>query len=337
MSLDIIVPHYNEPLSKCKHFLHMIDAQRGINFQDIRVIVVQDGRAEYGPEFIQYIRNNHWNFTVLVESIKHSGVSVARNLGLKVSHAEWVTFCDCDDTFSGIYSLKQILDLLGSEQADKYDLLWTKFYIEQPRNGAMNVHPSKQNNVFIHGKCFRRSFLEQNNIRFDANLFYSEDSAFCTDVDIAIDHNRVGEIRAEGCLYSWIYYPDSESANPEHTYRNIFGLFLRHRHVIEQFYRHNMMYDFRAMVARTVTDYYYHLARNDTDPQFRNDLYADYARFYADYSAAYHAVTPDVLERCLNATMNEASKSEDYVPPSIPFSEWMMSNIPPKNGGDCNA
>lgn len=344
MILDIIVPHYNEPLSKCKYFLHMIDAQRGIDFNDIRVIIVQDGQTEHGPEFVQYVRNNKWNFTVIVKHIGHSGVSVARNVGLEVSCAKWVIFCDSDDSFSSIYSLKQILDLLNEPVSDDYDLLWMPFHIEQPvkdgPNGALDVHPSKQNNVFIHGKLFRREFLMKHNIRFCPDLFFSEDSAFCTDVDIAIDHTRIGTIKSNDLLYAWIYSKNSETTNPDNYYRNIFGLFLRHKYVVERFYKSGKMFDFRAMVARTVTDYYYQFTRNNLPDSFRNDLYADYTEFFNEYSAAYYANTPDVVEKCLHATLNEAVKSDDFTAPTITFAEWATNNIPPvqnQKGGDQNA
>ena len=43
MTLDIIVPHYHEPWKICKPLFDSIALQRGIKFEDIAVIVVNDG------------------------------------------------------------------------------------------------------------------------------------------------------------------------------------------------------------------------------------------------------------------------------------------------------
>ena len=43
MVLDLIVPHYREPWETCHYLFDTVAMQRGIPFEDIRVLIVNDG------------------------------------------------------------------------------------------------------------------------------------------------------------------------------------------------------------------------------------------------------------------------------------------------------
>ena len=43
MTLDIIIPHYKEPWETCKYLFDTIATQRGICFDNVKAIVVNDG------------------------------------------------------------------------------------------------------------------------------------------------------------------------------------------------------------------------------------------------------------------------------------------------------
>ena len=43
MKLDIIVPHYKEPWDVCRYLFSSLELQRGVPFNMVRVIVVNDG------------------------------------------------------------------------------------------------------------------------------------------------------------------------------------------------------------------------------------------------------------------------------------------------------
>ena len=73
----------------------MLALQRNIDFSDIGVILVSDGEESRLPDelFTDY------PYDVKNLTIKHRGVSGARNAGMDASDAEWVMICDFDDTF----------------------------------------------------------------------------------------------------------------------------------------------------------------------------------------------------------------------------------------------
>ena len=100
MKLDIIIPHYREPWSTCKYLFDSIALQRGIHFDDIRVIVVNDGdNILFGSMENAMLKLSTYPFTVDYIVKEHGGVSAARNCGLDGSNADYVMFCDIDDGF----------------------------------------------------------------------------------------------------------------------------------------------------------------------------------------------------------------------------------------------
>ena len=74
-TLDIIVPHYKEPWSVCKYLFDTIACQRGILFDNLKVIVVNDG--EDGALDIEHFHS--YPFLVINYIKEHAGVSAARN------------------------------------------------------------------------------------------------------------------------------------------------------------------------------------------------------------------------------------------------------------------
>ena len=52
--LDIIVPHFQEPWAVGKKFFDMLALQRGVSFQDFRVILCQDGTDGVLPADVFY-------------------------------------------------------------------------------------------------------------------------------------------------------------------------------------------------------------------------------------------------------------------------------------------
>ena len=67
--LDIIVPHYREPWETGKKFFDMLGLQRGIRFDDIRVLLVQDGPEGALPGDIF----DDYPYRVLTVMIPHGG------------------------------------------------------------------------------------------------------------------------------------------------------------------------------------------------------------------------------------------------------------------------
>ena len=106
-TLDIIVPHYKEPWEFCKYLFDTIAIQRGMLFDNVRVIMVNDGKqvdSNLTAKDLSAIERDY-PFQTDVYFKPHEGVSAARNYGLRQSDADYVMFCDADDGFLNSYSL----------------------------------------------------------------------------------------------------------------------------------------------------------------------------------------------------------------------------------------
>jgi len=176
MRLDIIVPHYKEPWKTCKYLFDTIAAQRGIWFNDIRVILVNDGEdVLFGDMGQAMLKLSSYPFTIDYIVKEHGGVSAARNEGLDASDADYVMFCDCDDGFLNNYALH----LVFAAMQEGFDLFMANFVEETfDKNGNPKIVTHNEDMTFVHGKAYNRQFLVDNGLRFDDSLTIHEDGYF---------------------------------------------------------------------------------------------------------------------------------------------------------------
>ena len=169
--LDIIVPHYKEPWDLCKYLFDTIACQRGVLFENIRLIVVNDGDECVLAQDVE--ENYPFHIKWIVK--EHGGVSAARNAGLDASDADYVMFCDADDGFLNNYGLH----LVFSAMQDGFDMLVSNFIEETwDKDGNPKIVNHDQDMTFMHGKAYRRDFLLSHNIRFDPAMTLHEDGYF---------------------------------------------------------------------------------------------------------------------------------------------------------------
>lgn len=312
MTLDIIVPHYDEPWGEGRKLFDMLALQRDVDFSDFRVILVNDGdKNDVFPEVFR----SGYPYEVTGVRIPHGGVSAARNAGLDHSGAKWVMFCDFDDTFTSIYALRGIFDVLGTED---FDLLWTPFYVEINEERKRQTK-DEMNLVFVHGKVFRRDFLIGHGLRFNTGLYFSEDTAFCAVVSMEIDPERVGKIKSDIVPYVWTYRPGSITTDPAKGYSNAVGLFRRQVYVAEEARKRGNMDHYRGYVARAVCDAYVTICRTDRDwdtAGFREEA-RDYIR---EHREDLRLVPEETVQAALRGCFREAGLEKA---PPVTLEQWI--------------
>lgn len=295
--LDIIVPHYKEPFSTGQKFFEMLALQRGIHFDDIRVILVNDGieNALTGELF------KGFPFRVDVVTIKHGGVSAARNAGIAETDAKWVCFCDFDDLFASVYSLRNVLELLDTDQ---FDLLWADFISEdRMKDGQMKYHKRGENVVFIHGKFWRRDWLMKSGLRFNTKLTFNEDSAFCAVASNMMDYKRVGHIESNVPIYIWTFTEGSATTTPGNRIKCLIGLYERNKVVCESM----KTVDYKrycAMISRTVHDSYWSMNLQTIPPELEPYI-DDFRQFWKEHKKFYFDTDPDSMREVAEASRRE--------------------------------
>lgn len=89
--VSVIVPVYQaeQYLDNC------VKSLINQTFQDIEIILVDDGSTDNSPQICDYYANIDNRIKVIHQ--KNAGVSTARNNGIKLSQGEFITFQDADD------------------------------------------------------------------------------------------------------------------------------------------------------------------------------------------------------------------------------------------------
>lgn len=183
--VSIIVPAYNasKTIGAC---LESIVNQTYNNYE---VIVINDGSVDDTLDIINAYEQHIKRITIIDKD--NGGVSSARNIGLKNARGEYVTFVDADDriekTFlQNICSIKTHpisydLVLVGAEiQSTEIRMVALNFEARN-ENEINQLLRSNYNSVLFKApwaKLFKKSIIDDNDIRFDENLFFGEDSVF---------------------------------------------------------------------------------------------------------------------------------------------------------------
>lgn len=260
----------------------MLALQRDINFDDVSVILVNDGEENelVGGWYKQY------PYEIVQMSIPHGGVSKARNAGLDASTADWVMFCDFDDCFSSVFGLYMIFCGMAEE---KYDLLRATFTEEtMDDSGMMHLVSHDNDTVFIHGKAFRRQFLLDNEIRFDDRLRIHEDGFFNV---LAYSLAKEREQKINTPIYMWAWNPNSvvrKDRSDDYVLDTYDHLMKQRICLTEAFLKRGRKDDLLIAVIKTVTDSYYdfqqhtwRLPKNKAKTERAERWFCSYLKRYA--------------------------------------------------------
>lgn len=312
-TLDLIVTHYNEPWDVGKKFFDQLALQRGINFSSMRVIIIQDG-----PDGALNWRSclDGYPFDFKIKTIPHGGVSRARNAGIELSDAEWIIFCDFDDTFTSIHSIHKFYDNIE----DGIDLISAYVYGEQPStDGVYTLETYVDNDIFIHGKMFRRDFLIINDIRFEPDVTFSEDTLFCNVAKISLGYGRKREIPE--ALFTHCWRTGSVCRDYENNFSNAVGIFRSRKALVREYLRHGLWQNYTGTVCKTVFDYYYAITSGGyPHPDY---FEKDFMEFWNQYGTTFNDADRDLIAYENDLAFHEAVHKGFQVVPDITFHTWL--------------
>lgn len=176
MKLSIIIPVYNvEPfLERCINSLG--DLPEGVE-----AIFVDDGSPDKCGAILDKYSDR---FTIIHQ--KNKGVCAARNAGLDVAKGEYIVNLDSDDCYVPD-AIPQLLDIIDKRAAE--DIIQFNFFQCKDGNCTITGRQAVFNKVYtldklppywmlVWNKLYRRSFLEQHNIRFREGMKYDDDTQF---------------------------------------------------------------------------------------------------------------------------------------------------------------
>lgn len=197
--ISVIIPVYNSEryLRKC------IDSIINQTLKEIEIILINDGSTDNSFEIMEKYRQK--DERIIVINTNNGGVSSARNKGIEIANGDYIIFIDSDDWCD----YEMLEEMYNFAKKNKLDFVGCG-YIMETINGRcirsiitnQKVIGKKNKDIsnilyrlelgYSVGKLYKRSILNDNNIRFNENINFAEDAIFIQEYILNID--SIGEL-----------------------------------------------------------------------------------------------------------------------------------------------
>lgn len=197
--IDVIIPAYNttdDNLFKCLASV----ACQSIS-KEILVTIVDDSSERENYAEVAKLFEKQLEIQI-VKTPANGGCGVARQCGIDHTSNPYFTFLDTDDTLNGAFALEALRLGIESKEAN-YNVCVGNFDEVQynPTYGPI-VIPHDNDFTWMHGKLYRRSYIDVQNIRFHETSRANEDGGFNSIIKLMVDKdNQVKFIPAR--VYYW--------------------------------------------------------------------------------------------------------------------------------------
>ena len=176
-SISVVIPTFNRLIYLERAIKSVLNQTISVN----EIIIVDDGSDDGTSEFVH---SNYPNIKYIFQS--NSGVSAARNTGIKAASSNWIAFLDSDDAWVTNKIQKQITELELNPEMNfcHSNEIWI-------RNGReikqKNTH--KKFGGFIFDKCLDKCRISPSTVICRKSLLiklngFDEDLAICEDYDL---------------------------------------------------------------------------------------------------------------------------------------------------------
>lgn len=186
--LSIIIPCYNVEEYLPATLDSILLRQ---NFSSMEIILIDDGSTDNTLDVIRMYKDRYGNL-IRYFSIDNSGVSFARNLGLKQATGEYIFFIDGDDMLfdhilpqwmENIYQNQLDVSFVGYEErywGDEAGFKENRNYLEGIYTGEEILIKKLKKQIWIcpGNAIYRTEIIRKNNLEFNVSYRYGEDAEF---------------------------------------------------------------------------------------------------------------------------------------------------------------
>lgn len=183
-SVSVIIPAHNAALTLENSVKSAIDQTRPPS----EIIIVENGSSDHTLLIAERLAEVHPSVTVMQSE---TGVSNARNLGIKSATSDYIAFLDADDTYytDALYTLGHFLDrhpvdfVKGNLVHDFSDVtrIWRPSLRAYNVPRSIEMEPDYSDFVAIYCGLYRRSFLSRFETPFPIDVHTAEDRVFVWD------------------------------------------------------------------------------------------------------------------------------------------------------------
>lgn len=289
MTLQILIPQYNETDEIIKPLLDSIALQQQVDFDNISVIICNDGSDIFLSESL--LQNYPFKIEYHIEP--HKGVSATRNACLDYATADYVMFCDADDMFFNMCGLWMIFREIEN---DGFDSLVSCF-VEETKNPLENNEFTYINHdmdsTFVHGKIHRRKYLLDQKIRFNDDLTIHEDSYF----NILAQNLSENVKYCQSPFYLWKWRDNSVCRHdPKYILKTYKNMIDSNSALINAFLSRGRSDKAAFYAAFMILDAYYTMNKpdwiNQENKEYRDMTEKHFANYYKDRKDLWDNITP---------------------------------------------
>lgn len=305
--LQILITQFNETEDMIKPLLDSIAIQQRVDLEkDISVIIVNDGsNVHLSREFLcQY------KYRIDYILADHKGVSGARNEALDHATADYVMWCDADDSFYITHALWLIL----RDISNGFDLL-NSIFLEEVFGVDGNLRDlikREHDRTFVHGKVYRREYLTENNIRWNEDLHVHEDVYFTSLAMFSTNNIKYQET----FFYLWKYRKESICrTDPKYMLNTYVDLLNSNDALLKELIRRENEESARYIMTFVTFDLFYSLQlpiwheeenqvwRDKTEKRF-SEMWKDYKEIFWQYDGKQRTKTANLIrDRMRNSGM----------------------------------
>ena len=241
--ITVIIPVYNAE----KYLRRGLDSLLAQTCGNWEAVCIDDGSTDGSAAVLEEYARRDSRFRMLRQ--ENSGVSVARNRGIREARGEWVTFLDADDWFSPEL-VERLLAETGREEVDIILFEAAVEYAEGTKRnigqeealllkeeGEIVMEPGKVD-VSVGsccGKVYRRSFLTQRGIEFPIGMRQEDEVFYRCAMAVA---RHVFALQYKG----YHYFQNAASyMNTAFNAEESYLLYLRGTEIMLGFYRENRL------------------------------------------------------------------------------------------------
>ena len=184
-TVSVIIPAYNA----ARTILRCVNSVLEQSFKDVECIVIDDGSSDNTAEILGGIGDERLRYI----HKENGGVSSSRNRGLDEAKGEYICFMDADD-YQSDQALSQLVSAMRMHDVDLVvagfyrvvdDKLAAKSYFKKECVMSRKEYASKMSKKpaeyyfgVLWNKLYKRSIIEQFNMRMDESISWSEDFIF---------------------------------------------------------------------------------------------------------------------------------------------------------------
>ncbi|AVK48558.1 glycosyl transferase [Clostridium sp. MF28] len=187
VKVSIITPVYN--VEECIE--RSIKSVMNQTCKDFELLLIDDGSKDKSIDIArELLENSSINYKIITQ--KNSGVSAARNRGIKEASGEYITFLDSDDYIDH----KFVERMYEKAEETKCEIVFCDYSEVDAKGDVLVQNRTNYLNDFISGKeaalmqlkdditigmrsaIYKSSIIQDNNLLFDTKRKYGEDMVF---------------------------------------------------------------------------------------------------------------------------------------------------------------